>query len=87
VPFERVPAEQPARPEQPLRDLAAACAGCSTFAVTAEAGTGRTPVGQTYDMPAFHQDYLTLLCLAVAAASWSYVRRHRRCRPERAGPP
>jgi isopenicillin-N N-acyltransferase-like protein len=48
-------------------DLAASVAGCSTFAVTAEAGTGRTLVGQTYDMPAFHQDYLTLLRLKPAA--------------------
>jgi isopenicillin-N N-acyltransferase-like protein len=48
-------------------DMAAACAGCSTFAVTAEAGTGRTLVGQTYDMAAFHQDYLTLLRLRPAA--------------------
>lgn len=47
-------------------DLAAPFAGCSTFAVTAEAGTGRTLVGQTYDMPAFHQDYLTLLRLRPA---------------------
>src|SRR4029077_14159947 len=34
---------------------------CSTFAVVAEAGTGKTLVGQTYDMPEFHQDYLTVL--------------------------
>jgi isopenicillin-N N-acyltransferase-like protein len=42
-------------------DLAGGCAGCSTFAVTAAADTGKTLVGQTYDMPAFHQDYLTVL--------------------------
>ena len=48
-------------------DLATAFAGCSTFAVAAEAGTGKTLVGQTYDMPAFHQDYLTLLRLKPAA--------------------
>ena len=48
-------------------DLATAYAGCSTFAVAAEAGTGRALVGQTYDMPAFHQDYLTLLRLKPAA--------------------
>jgi isopenicillin-N N-acyltransferase-like protein len=47
-------------------DLATAFAGCSTFAVVAEAGTGKTLVGQTYDMPAFHQDYLTLLRLKPA---------------------
>ncbi len=41
-------------------------AGCSTFAVCAEAGTGRTLIGQTYDMPEFHQDYLTLLRLQPA---------------------
>jgi isopenicillin-N N-acyltransferase-like protein len=47
-------------------DLATAFAGCSTFAVVAEAGTGKTLVGQTYDMPEFHQDYLTLLRLRPA---------------------
>src|SRR5438067_1996552 len=47
-------------------DLANAFAGCSTFAVVAEAGTGKTLAGQTYDMPAFHQDYLTLLRLKPA---------------------
>jgi isopenicillin-N N-acyltransferase-like protein len=47
-------------------DLAAAFPGCSSFAVVAEAGTGRTLVGQTYDMPEFHQDYLTLLRLRPA---------------------
>src|SRR5262249_20045235 len=41
-------------------------AGCSAFAVVAEAGTGKTLVGQTYDMPEFHQDYLTLLRLKPA---------------------
>jgi isopenicillin-N N-acyltransferase-like protein len=46
--------------------LAANFAGCSTFAVVAEAGTGRTLVGQTYDMPALHQDYLTILRLKPA---------------------
>jgi isopenicillin-N N-acyltransferase-like protein len=40
--------------------------GCSTFAVAAEAGTGKTLVGQTYDMPEFHQNYLTLLRLKPA---------------------
>jgi isopenicillin-N N-acyltransferase-like protein len=40
--------------------------GCSTFAVVAEAGTGKTLVGQTYDMPEFHQDYLTVLRLKPA---------------------
>jgi isopenicillin-N N-acyltransferase-like protein len=47
-------------------ELAVNFAGCTTFAVTAEAGTGRTLVGQTYDMPAFHQDYLTLVRLKPA---------------------
>ncbi len=37
--------------------------GCSTFAVVAEAETGRTLVGQTYDMPEFLRDYLLLLRL------------------------
>src|SRR5439155_15522583 len=32
----------------------------------AEAGTGKTLVGQTYDMPEIHQDYLTLLRLKPA---------------------
>jgi isopenicillin-N N-acyltransferase like protein len=41
-------------------------AGCSTFAVRAEAGTGKTLVGQTYDMPHLHQDYVTLLRLQPA---------------------
>jgi isopenicillin-N N-acyltransferase like protein len=40
--------------------------GCSTFAVAAEAGSGKTLVGQTYDMPEFHQDYLTVLRLKPA---------------------
>src|SRR5881275_1260996 len=47
-------------------DLATGFAGCSTFAVAAEAGTGKTLVGQTYDMSEFHQDYLTLLRLQPA---------------------
>src|SRR5262245_57185364 len=46
-------------------DLATSFAGCSTFAVS-EAGTGKTLIGQTYDMPEFHQDYLTLLRLRPA---------------------
>jgi len=40
--------------------------GCSTFAVAAEAGTGKTLVGQTYDMPELHEDYLTVLRLKPA---------------------
>lgn len=44
-------------------ELAQPFGGCSTFAVVAEPGTGKTLVGQTYDMPAFHQDYVTLLRL------------------------
>jgi isopenicillin-N N-acyltransferase-like protein len=40
--------------------------GCSTFAVAAAADTGTTLLGQTYDMPEFHQDYLTLLRLRPA---------------------
>lgn len=47
-------------------DLAHNFAGCSTFAVIAEAGTGKTLVGQTYDMPEFHENYLTLLRLKPA---------------------
>jgi isopenicillin-N N-acyltransferase-like protein len=48
-------------------EMASAYAGCSTFAMVAEAGTGKTLIGQTYDMPAFHQEYLTLLRLRPAA--------------------
>ena len=40
--------------------------GCSTFAVAAEAGTGKTLLGQTYDMPEFHQNYLAVLRLKPA---------------------
>jgi len=40
--------------------------GCSTFAVVAEEGSGRTLVGQTYDMPELHQEYLLLLRLRPA---------------------
>jgi isopenicillin-N N-acyltransferase-like protein len=47
-------------------ELAQPFAGCSTFAVVAEPGTGKTLVGQTYDMPEFHQEYLTLLRLKPA---------------------
>src|SRR5207248_1580121 len=48
---------------QPMAD---SFPGCTTFAVTAEAGTGRALVGQTYDMPELHQDYATLLRLRPA---------------------
>ena len=37
--------------------------GCTSFAVSHEPGTARTLVGQTYDMPELHQDYLVLLRL------------------------
>jgi isopenicillin-N N-acyltransferase-like protein len=47
-------------------DLAQPFAGCSSFAVVREAGSGKTLVGQTYDMPALHQDYVTLLRLKPA---------------------
>src|SRR4029077_9772156 len=47
-------------------EMAQNFAGCSTFAVTAEAGSGKTLLGQTYDMPEYHQDYLTLLRLRPA---------------------
>jgi isopenicillin-N N-acyltransferase-like protein len=46
--------------------LGSVFAGCSTFGVVAEAGTGKTLVGQTYDMPELHQDYLTVLRLRPA---------------------
>ena len=35
--------------------------GCTSFAVSREPGTERTLVGQTYDMPELHQDYLVIL--------------------------
>jgi isopenicillin-N N-acyltransferase-like protein len=41
--------------------MAANFAGCSTFAVAAEAGTGKTLIGQTYDMPQLHEDFVTVL--------------------------
>ncbi len=47
-------------------EMAAAFAGCTTFAVAAEAGTGKTLIGQTYDMTEFHQDYVTVLRLRPA---------------------
>jgi len=40
--------------------------GCSTYAVVSEPGTGRALIGQTYDMPEFHQNYVTLLRLKPA---------------------
>ncbi len=69
VPFERVFLLNSLLDAHSFRflDLAAAYAGCSTFAVAAEAGTGKSLIGQTYDMPAFHQDYLALLRLRPAA--------------------
>jgi isopenicillin-N N-acyltransferase-like protein len=65
VPFERVFLLNSLLDINSLRyfDLAAAFAGCSTFAVTAAADTGQALVGQTYDMSAYHQDYLALLRL------------------------
>jgi len=35
--------------------------GCTSFAVSRAAGSGGTLVGQTYDMPEIHQDFLILL--------------------------
>ena len=35
--------------------------GCTRFAVSRAAGSGGTLVGQTYDMPEIHQDFLILL--------------------------
>jgi isopenicillin-N N-acyltransferase-like protein len=46
--------------------LAQNFAGCTTFVVVREAGTGKTLLGQTYDMGEFHQDFLTLLRLKPA---------------------
>lgn len=44
-------------------DMADAFAGCTTFAVVKEAGTGRFLIGQTYDMPELHQPYTAVLRL------------------------
>jgi isopenicillin-N N-acyltransferase-like protein len=41
-------------------------AGCSTFAVVREAGSGKALIGQTYDMPELHQKFVTLLRLKPA---------------------
>lgn len=35
--------------------------GCSTFAVAAEAGSGKTIIGQTYDLAELHEKYVTIL--------------------------
>jgi isopenicillin-N N-acyltransferase-like protein len=40
--------------------------GCTTFGVVAEAGTGKTLLGQTYDMPEYLENYLVLLRLKAA---------------------
>jgi isopenicillin-N N-acyltransferase-like protein len=68
VPFERVFLLNSLLDIGSFRYLALAenFVGCSTFAVAAEAGTGKTLVGQTYDMGEYHQDYLTLLRLKPA---------------------
>jgi isopenicillin-N N-acyltransferase-like protein len=47
-------------------EMAQNFAGCSTFAVVSEASTGKTLIGQTYDMPELHQKYVTLLRLKPA---------------------
>lgn len=47
-------------------EMAETFAGCSTFAVVAEAGSGKTLIGQTYDMPELHQPYVTVLRLKPA---------------------
>jgi isopenicillin-N N-acyltransferase-like protein len=46
--------------------MATSFAGCTTFAVASETGTGRTLIGQTYDMQEFFQKYLTVLRLRPA---------------------
>jgi isopenicillin-N N-acyltransferase-like protein len=46
--------------------MATSFAGCSTFAVVAEAGTGKTLLGQTYDMPELHEEAVTVLRLKPA---------------------
>src|SRR5262245_33099487 len=69
VPFERVFLLNSLRDLNSFRYQAMAdnFPGCSTFAAVAEAGTGRTLVGQTYDMPELHQEFVTLLRLRPAA--------------------
>src|SRR5262245_18889518 len=47
-------------------EMAENFAGCSTFAVVSEPGSGKTLIGQTYDMPELHQPYVTLLRLKPA---------------------
>ena len=63
VPFERIFLMNSLLDLNSFRYLAMAnnFAGCSTFAVVAEAGTGKTLIGQTYDMPEFHQQAVTVL--------------------------
>ncbi len=65
VPFERVFLLNSLLDLNAMRFFAmvGAFAGCTTFAVAREKGTGRTLVGQTYDMPEFHRNYLTVLRL------------------------
>ena len=41
--------------------------GCSTFAVRSDAQTGKTLLGQTYDMPEFLEEYVLLLRINPAA--------------------
>src|SRR5262249_60509326 len=58
VPFERVFLLNSLLDLNSFRYLnLAAVYGCSTFAVAAEAGTGKTLIGQTYDSPPFHPAY------------------------------
>jgi isopenicillin-N N-acyltransferase-like protein len=68
VPFERIFLLNSLLDLNSLRylDMARNFGGCTTFAVVSEAGTGKTLVGQTYDMPEFHQDYATVLRLKPA---------------------
>lgn len=65
VPFERIFLLNSLLDLNCLRyfDMAGAFAGCTTFAVVKEAGTGRTLIGQTYDMPELHQPYTAVLRL------------------------
>lgn len=68
MPFERVFLLNSLLDLNAFRYLEMACsfAGCTTFAVAREAGTGRTLLGQTYDMPEFLQNYLAVLRLRPA---------------------
>ncbi|MBI83939.1 MAG: hypothetical protein CMJ81_12130 [Planctomycetaceae bacterium] len=61
VPFERIFLLNSLLDLVRFRYLPMSQTGCSTFGLVSEAGTGRTLLGQTYDLPQLHQDYLVLM--------------------------